>query len=511
MKRYTCLVVASVGILLLLSIIIFRAKSTSPLMAARVATNKPRVLEAYGKLPMAFEANRGQTDGQVKFLSRGSGYTVFLTPSEAVLALRRTAGRESSAAAVLRMKLMGASAAAKVTGLKELPGKSNYFIGNDPRKWHTQVPAYAQVRYQNAYPGIDLLYYGHQGQLEYDFVVAPGASPKAITLAITGTSHDGPLRIDSEGNLVASLDDGQVSLHKPVVYQPAGAGRNYVDGRYVLKGEHEVGFEIAASDPARPLVIDPTLTYSTYLGGTDYDDGNGIAVDSVGNAYVTGSTFSTDFPTSNALQPSRNGFSVTAFVAAIDPTGTTLLYSTYLGGSGGDSGLGIAVDSAGDAYVTGLTGSTNFPTSNPLQPGKTGLYDAFVAKIDPTGATLLYSTYLGGSNQDGGVGIAVDNASNAYVTGRTRSTDFPTSNPFQPTNRGFTDAFVAAIDPTGVTLLYSTYLGGNNDDGGNGIGVDSAGNAYVIGSTFSTDFPTSNPLQPTKHGSSEAFVASIAP
>jgi hypothetical protein len=233
-------------------------------------------------------------------------------------------------------------------------------------------------------------------------------------------------------------------------------------------------------------------------------------VDGAGNAYVTGQTVSTDFPTSNPLQPTNHG-NYDAFVAALDPTGTTLLYSTYLGGGLNDLGVGIAVDGAGNAYVTGQTLSTDFPTSNPLQPTNYGINDAFVAALDPTGATLLYSTYLGGSLNDEGVGIAVDGAGNAYVTGITASTDFPTSNPLQPTNLGSYDAFVAAIDRSGATLLYSTYLGGGNNDWGNGIAVDGAGNAYVTGVTYSTDFPTSNPLQPTNHGSYDVFVAKIAP
>ncbi|HXN23339.1 MAG TPA: SBBP repeat-containing protein [Candidatus Dormibacteraeota bacterium] len=532
---------------------------------ANDATSKPRVLEAYGKLPMAFEANRGQTDQGVKFISRGSGYSVFLTANEAVLALHKSsngkpqradlerikpqgmkdepwaqqdaksgnpaaslfAGRaaaakpesitkrlsesELSAPAVLRMKLMGAKSGARVIGQKQLPGKSNYFIGNDPKKWHTQVPAYAEVRYQGAYPGIDLVYYGHQGQLEYDFVVAPGFSPKAITLEIAGTAHGAPLRIDRQGDLVATLDGGQISFHKPVVYQPTGAERMYVDGWYVLKGEHEVGFEIAAYDPTKALVIDPTLIYSTYLGGTRDDYGVGIAVDSAGNAYVTGFTGSMNFPTSNPLQSTIHG-GYDAFVAALDPTGATLLYSTYLGGTGTDYCFGIAVDSAGNAYVTGYTNSTDFPTSNPLQPTNHGGYDAFVAALDPTGATLLYSTYLGGTGDDYGYGIAVDSTGNAYVTGFTTSWNFPTSNPLQPTNHGgFFDAFVAALDPTGATLLYSTYLGGTGYDVGRGIAVDSAGNAYVTGATDSTNFPTSNPLQPTIHGGLDAFVAALDP
>jgi Beta-propeller repeat len=261
---------------------------------------------------------------------------------------------------------------------------------------------------------------------------------------------------------------------------------------------------VAALDPTGA-----TLLYSTYLGGSGDDHGQGIAVDNVGNAYVTGVTNSTDFPTANPLQPTYGGGFYDAFVAAIDPTGATLLYSTYLGGSSGDSGQGIAVDSFGDAYVTGHTLSTDFPTSNPLQPTNHGDYDAFVAALDPTGATLLYSTYLGGSSGDSGQGIAVDSFGDAYVTGHTFSTNFPTSNPLQPTNHGNTDAFVAALDPTGQTLLYSTYLGGSSYDEGYGIAVDSAGNAYVTGYTLSTDFPTSNPLQPTNHGSDDAFVAAI--
>jgi hypothetical protein len=372
------------------------------------------------------------------------------------------------------------------------------------------VPTYARVRYQNAYPGIDLVYYGQQGRLEYDFVVAPGASPKTIRLAITGTGPEAPLRVDADGNLVAGLNEGVVCFHKPVVYQPAEAGLQYVEGRYVLRSAHEVGFDVATTDPTRPIVIDPTLSYSTYLGGSNDDLGNGIAVDVAGNTYLTGETLSTDFPTADPLQPTNHGSS-DAFVVALDPTGSTLLYATYLGGSNDDLGNGIAVDSAGKACVTGVTMSTDFPTANPLQPSNHGGLDAFVAAIDPTGSTLLYATYLGGSNDEYGNGIAVDSAGNAYVTGVTMSIDFPTVNPLQPTNHGSSDAFVAALDPTGSTLIYSTYLGGSSTDVSLGIAVDSAGNAYVTGGTMSTDFPTVNPLQPTNHGDVDAFVVKIAP
>jgi hypothetical protein len=511
----------------------------------------PRMLDAYGKLPLSFEVNRGQVDRGVQFLAHGRGYTVWLTATEAVLALqtpanvnmppmaqgharsrpevgalprgpaamgdpearrKRHAAREAAAPAVVHMRLVGATATAPVTGEQRLPGTSNYFIGTDPHQWHTRVPTYAQVRYEHAYPGIDLVYYGRAGQLEYDFVVAPGTSPTTITLSLTATGSETPLRLDADGNLIVGLAEthSEISFHKPVVYQPAGTGRTYLEGRYTLKGPHEVGFDIPAADPSKPVVIDPTLSYSTYLGGSNYDIGHGIAVDRAGNAYVTGYTQSTDFPTANPFQATIHGGS-DAFVAALDPSGSTLLYSTYLGGSGNESGAGIAVDGAGNAYVTGDTTSTDFPTANPFQPTNHGRTNAFVAALDPTGSTLLYSTYLGGSDIDSGLGIAVDRAGNAYVTGGARSTNFPTANPLQPTNHGAWDAFVAALDPSGSTLLYSTYLGGSIDDFGYGIAVDNAGNAYVTGITGSANFPTANPFQPTYGGSADAFVAALDP
>ena len=270
------------------------------------------------------------------------------------------------------MTLAGANPKATVTGLDELPGKSNYFIGNDPAKWRTNVPTYAKVKYQNVYRGIDLVYYGNPQQLEYDFVVAPGADPKAISLDVAAirSAADGgrrapgvdqKRRIDANGDLVIQAGEDEVRLHKPVVYQAAvnqgadSSARHFVDGRYVLKGDNRVSFEVASYDPGKTLVIDPVLVYSTYLGGSSDDEGTGIAVDSSGNAYVTGVTQSTDFPTAHPLQAVYGGGMVygDAFVAKLNPAGSALVYSTYLGGSGVDEGTGIAVDSAGNAYVTG--------------------------------------------------------------------------------------------------------------------------------------------------------------
>lgn len=475
------------------------------------------VLAAYDKLPLTFEENRGQTDPQVKFLSRGPGYTLFLTPTEAILALKQPSavsgqhsakendGKEAQQGgqAVLRMKLVGANPAPQVMGLDELPGKSNYFIGNEPRKWRTNIPHYGKVRYENVYPGVDLVFYGNQGQLEYDFIVAPGADPTAITLAFEGAEK---LEMDARGDLVLHTALGHIRLQKPIVYQEVDGAKQPIRGRYVLKNQHRAGFEVSAYDPSAPLIIDPTLSYSTYLGGSGNDLAQSIAVDSSGNSYVTGSTTSFNFPTANPRQSALSG-SQDAFVTKLNATGSALVYSTYLGGSGSDGGSGIAVDSSGNAYVTGSTDSTNFPTANPLQPALGGPRDAFVTKLNPSGSALVYSTYLGGSGIDSGADIAVDSSGNAYVTGSTGSPNFPTANPLQPTLGGGFDAFVAKLNAAGSGRLYSSYLGGSGDEFVNGIAVDSTGNAYVTGSTQSTDFPTANPLQSSFGGVRDAFVA----
>jgi hypothetical protein len=506
------------------------AQSNTAALINQPATNKasnglpdPRtqakILENYGKLPLSFEANRGQTDARVKFLSHGSGYTLFLTDDEAVFSLHgsKANGEALDASpqlrptvvptgnAALRMKLVKANRAAKVSGAEELPGKNNYFIGNDPKKWRTNVPTYAKVKYEGIYSGVDLVYYGNQRQLEYDFVVAPGADPRRIQFDVRGAKS---MSRDKDGDLVFDMAEGEVHWHKPVVYQEKDGTRQEITARYVLKDKNRVGFEVADYDLRRPLFIDP-LVYSTYLGGSGTDFGTGIAVDSSGNAYVTGFTQSTNFPTMNPLQATYGG-GYDAFVAEINPTGSALVYSTYLGGSGDDFGRGIAVDSSGNAYVIGNTLSTDFPTMNPLQPANAGDGDAFVAQLNPTGSALVYSTYLGGSGYDSGLGIAADSSGNALVTGYTLSINFPTMNPLQPANAGGYDAFVAQLNPSGSALVYSTYLGGSGDDYGISIAVDSSGNFCVTGDTNSTDFPTMNPLQPAYGGGYwDAFVAEL--
>jgi hypothetical protein len=512
---------------------------------------KIHLAENYGKLPLSFEANQGQTDGRVKFLARGRGYGLFLTSSEAVLTVGhgkskdqkfkgqfndprlRGADSLSQSLSVLRLKLVGANPTIVVTGLEELPGKSNYFIGNDPKAWRTDVPNFAKVQYKDVYPSVDLIYYGNQGQLEYDWVVGPGADLDAIRFSIGGAHQ---FRIGSQGDLVIQTGDDEVRFQKPVVYQqqftvdrpqPTTKNENrnsktearssslltrhVLEGRYVLRGRRSIGFEVASYDRSKPLIIDPVLVYSTYLGGSAHDEGFGIAVDSAGNAYVTGFTASTNFPTASPIQPAFGGGPDDAFVTKLNATGSALVYSTYLGGSGDDFGKAIAVDLAGNAYVTGGTSSTNFPVVGPIQSAfGGGPHDAFVTKLNATGSVLVYSTYLGGSGDDGGMGIALDSADNAYVTGNTSSPNFPTASPIQAALGGPADAFVAKLNAAGSALIYSTYLGGSGDDGGVGIAADSLGNAYLIGITSSTNFPTASPIQPAFGGGNyDAFVAKL--
>jgi hypothetical protein len=465
------------------------------------AATQARLTASYGQLPLSFEANKGQTDPRANFLARGAGYTLFLTPSKAVMELQQGGGGN-----VVAMRLVGANPASRSVGLDKLSGVSNYLIGNDPSKWHTGVPNYGEVDYQHAYRGIDLVYHGDQGQLEYDFVVKPGADPRAIWLAFDGTLGKA---IDAQGNLVLHTSGGDVVEHAPTAYQVVDGVQHPVASRFVIGRAGNVGFQVGRYDRGRQLVIDPVLSYSTYLGGRGSDRGSAIAVDSSGNVYITGYTSSTNFPTKGPIQPSSAG-GADVFVTKLNPTGTALVYSTYLGGSNQDIGNAIAVDSAGNAYVTGSTTSANFPTMSPLQGHLNGGEDAFLLKLNPAGTALVYSTYLGGSALDVAYGIAVDGSGNAYVTGTTPSTDFPvTPGAYQTTNPGGNDAFVAKVNSTGSSLVYATYLGGDFGAHGSGIAVDGSGNAYVTGVTDSTNFATAGAYQTVNAGGNDAFVAKL--
>jgi hypothetical protein len=314
---------------------------------------------------LSFEVNRGQTAAEVDFLSRGSGYTMFLTPTEAVLSLQKSGITTGGAPQVtdsveLSSTFVGANPQPQVVGLDQLEGTSNYLIGNDPSQWQTNIANYGRVEYHNLYSGVDLVFYGNQQQLEYDYVVAPGADPGVIKLAISGAES---MTLDDQGDLVLHTSGGDVLEHAPVVYQDSGGIRQPVSGQFVLEGDGQVGFAVGAYDHSQPLVIDPVLSYSTYLGGTTGGGvGYGIAVDAAGDAYVTGWT-STDFPTTPGAYQTTYGGADDAFVTKLNPTGTALVYSTYLGGTGDEQGFGIAVDAGGNAYVTGYTSSADFPTT----------------------------------------------------------------------------------------------------------------------------------------------------
>jgi hypothetical protein len=509
------------------------------------AVHKSQVAENYGRLPLSFEANAGQeADPRVKFLSRGAGYTLFLTPTEAVLGLNRQksedaglqpanfrTGRETQGL-VLRMRLLGANPHSMATGLEQLPGKSNYFIGNNSANWHTNVSTYGKVRFIQVYPGIDLVYYGNQRQLEYDFVVAPGADTSRIRLAIQGASK---VFLDRDGDAVLHSKDGEIHLRRPLLYQEVGGKKIHVDGGYMLKGR-ELRFRVSDYDRSRALIIDPVLSYSTYLGGINSDGASGVAVDSTGNAYVVGTTSFTGFPvTSGAVQPTSHG-TTNAFVAKLNASGTALVYSTYLGGSAQDTGYAIAVDGSGSAYVTGATISSDFPTTGgafqtTTKPVATPGSTVFVTKLNPSGSSLAYSTYLGGNANDLGFAIAVDASGSAYVVGKTQSGNFPVRGTSPKVvggplacdsliSGGF-DGFITKFSPAGDTVAYSLYLGGSADDVATGVAVDSSGNAYVAGYTASKNFlvfntcpgpgPGPTSLQPANAGATNGFIVKVSP
>jgi hypothetical protein len=515
------------------------------------------VVTEYGKLPLAFEPNLGQANPEAKFLARGAGYELFLTPEESVFVLnaggkksvidQKKSGLKprasSHGAAVLRMRLLGSNKNPVLTAQNELPGKSNYLSGKNPENWRTNVPNYRSVREQGVFPGIDLVYYGTQGQLEYDLMVAPGADPKVIRFAVDGASK---LSVSSDGDLLLGIADGEVRFHKPFAYQKDGSAKTVVAANYVLEGKDRVAFKLGNYDSRRELVIDPILSYSTYLGGSNIDGANAIAVAPDHTAFIAGGTFSTDFPTAGThpLQPNHGGpddFSKDAFVAKLSADGQTVLYATYLGGKNQDFANGLAVDNVGDAYVVGTTLSPDFPVTPgsldvecggdgkcgaSLNPGGLIVENGFISKLNPAGSALIYSAFIGVYENVEALGVAVDADQNAYVTGHTSDNITPTvvitppnvppppfpitPGAFQPAFGGGTnDAFVMKISASGLSILYSSYLGGSDEDSAHGIAVDALHNIYVTGLTYSVDLPLAGALQANSLAG-DAFVSKIA-
>lgn len=467
----------------------------------------------FARLPMHFEPNQGQTDAEARFVSRGHGYALFLTPAEAVLTLH---GGGSQQSAVLRMRLVGANPEPRISGADPLGGTVSYFHGNKPEHWQVGLPLFEKVSYSNIYPGIDLLYYGNQQQLEYDFVVSPGADPQRIELAFEGADA---ITVDDEGHLCLRVLGREVRWLKPFVYQQMAGTRRQVPCRYVVKPAMRVGFELDAYDRTEAVVIDPIMVYSTFLGGDDLDAAEAVAADRNGNVYVTGETLSLNFPTRRALRPASAG-SNEVFVAKIDATGANLVYSTYLGGSADEIGRGIFVDRNGIAYITGETGSPNFPTRSAYQSSLTGDLDAFLVKLSAAGTNILYSSYLGGGDYESGNAVTADINGNAYIAGETFSgNSFPKKNPVQNNPGGFLDVFVARFETTAAgsaSLDWSSQWGSDDDERANGVALDSDTNVVVVGEVLAFDFTTStfpvrgNPLQPSYGGGGgDAFVMKI--
>lgn len=477
-----------------------RSVSASAIAAARSAE--------YARVPLAFEPNHGQANTAVKYLAHGSSYTLFLTNQGAVV--RPTSCGTKAVNCWIRMNLMGANASPAIQAQVLLPGVSNYLIGNNPSAWRMGVPHYGHVTFKHVYPGIDLTYYGNHQRLEYDFQVAPLADPGQLRLFFTGAEGPLPLRSTTTGALEVGANARSMTLLKPVAYQMIHGQKQFVSSCYVIEDKGIAQFKLGAYDHSQALIIDPALVYSTYLGGKGGDGITAIAIDGSGDAFVTGGTGSTNFPTASPEQKLLSGAS-NAFISELKRDGSALVFSTYIGGSGYDKATGIALDSAGNVYATGYTSSPNFPVTTGVAQAAykgAGKSEAFVLKLNSGGAALGYATYLGGSGGDFGYGIAVDSAGDAYVTGSTQSQDFPVASPLQKILAGGSDAFVAKLDPKGATLLYSTYLGGANADAGQAIALDSAGEAFVTGFTLSADFPTQDPLQ-TASGGGDAFITKL--
>ena len=530
------------------------AAAVRPEAAVEKTVSKPdkkTVSEGLGSMALSFEENRGQTDAEVRYLARSPYYTLFLTDKEAVFRFRKENGGKIDRD-VLRMQFNNAEKSPAVEGVGKLEATSSYFIGSDESNWQRGLKNFGRVNYRGIYEGIDAVFYGAQKALEYDFIVAPNIDPSVISLSFDGARN---VSVDEDGSLVLKIENETVRFGAPVSYQDTENGRLPVASQYVLEAG-KIGFKIGEYDKSKTLVIDPKLIFSTYVGGNvefiDIVEGtgdsvNGLDADAAGNVYITGNTDSTDFPVS------ANGYQQElelrgddqcliggplpcgdAFVTKINPTGNAIMYSTYLGGHSSDAGFGIAVDGSGRAYVTGGTDPFNagqfcinpylFPTKNAYQIlpcyGARADTDAFFTVLTASGDDLVYSTYFGGNDEEQGNAIAIDNAGRGYIAGQTNSRNLPQKNGFQTDRAGdanIDDAFIAKFDPAdsgNSSLLYASYLGGNNADIARGIAVDNVGNAYVVGSTQSnnlvTKAPGGAPLRAAFNGGSfDGFISKI--
>lgn len=466
---------------------------------AWATTSSPKRVELK-RMPLGFEA-LGARDGTPGFVARGNGFVMLLAPGGASLALKTP-----SSQANLGMEFVGGNATPRLRGLDELPGKTNQLIGNRPELWRRLVPSFSRVLYEAVYPGVDLVFHGDGRDLEYDLLLAPGAEVESIRLRFRGAEK---LTLGGDGSLRLKVEGGTLFQHAPRAYQEIGGVRHPVEAGYIPEKSGLVRFRVGPHDATKPLVIDPVLSWSTYFGGSNLDAGNVLATDGEGNLYVGGVTASLNLPIESPFQGVFGGF-VDGFVSKLSADGSTLLFSTYLGGTAADQVFALVVDEAGAITVAGFTGSPDFPTVHALQSSFGGIFDGFVARLDPTGSQLLYSTYLGGSDHDTAGGLALATDGSLWVAGGTASRNFPLVHPLQGVYGGGSfDAFVARLSPAGDRLLYSTFLGGSAYDSGGGIGIEPSGILHIVGATESPNFPTLNAFQPTFGGVWDAFIAGI--
>jgi hypothetical protein len=463
---------------------------------ADTASSKAGV-RRYGNMPLYFEANCGQAPPDVRFLSRGAGHMLSLTDSQALLRFK-TLGRSGS----VGLRWVGGRSVTPEPEERQ-PGVTNYLVGADRSKWKAGIPHFGKVRYQSIYPGIDVVFYGRENRLEFDMILAPGADASAVRLQFAGAAK---ISRDRAGDLLIHANGTDLRQLRPVAYQDLASGRRYVPADYVVTASNDVKLKLASYDRSAPLIVDPVITWAAYLGGTSVDLAAAIAVDSSNNAYVTGYAFSPGISTAGTFDTTQNG-DVDAYVAKINAAGTAFTYITYLGGSGSDTGHGIAVDSLGNAVVVGETNSAaaTFPLVNALDGTQGGGLDGFAAKLNAAGNALVFSTYLGGTGEDRALGVAIDSADSIYLTGFTASNNFTAA--AGSGYGGLTDAFVVKLTPAGG-LGYSVYQGGSGDDFGLGVAIDTLGNAHVGGYTSSANL-TGQGFQPSLRGAQDGFVAKL--
>ncbi len=453
-------------------------------LTGAAAEDHRAAITAAGQVPLSFEQ---ATSGNTRWMARGNGYRLAVGAADIEVGLKDEQ---------LRIVFVGADEKAVSTGLDVLPGKVNYLVGRDPKGWVRDVPTYGRVRYSRVYPGIDTVWYGKQGRLEYDLDLQPGADPNQIAMRFEGAKE---LTVGANGDLRVELEGGSLSLQLPEVYQEGSAGRKRIGCEYELRAGNEVGFHLAAYNKAQPLVIDPTLLYATYFG-SNLPTVTSVSVDGSGNIFMGGYTGGNFIPVANAFQPGIHG-PQNAFIAKFDSTGTTLLYSTYLGGSQSDFLQGIAVDSTTDDLVgVGYTTSPDFPLVNAVQSALSGIQSAFAFRLNAAGSALVYSTYMAGSGSVANA-VALDTPGNAYITGSASS--------FQATSGALNTCctFVEKLSTTGGES-YAARIGANQ---GLAIAVDSTGAAYVAGYTTASSFPGGpNGAQKTNRGGGDAFAAKLS-